>query len=49
VSDGRYQVVFLSPEALLTDRYWREVLQSQTYQSNLVAFVVDEAHCIRKW
>lgn len=48
VSDRQYQMVFFSPKALLTDRYWWEVLQSQTYRSNLVA-LVNEAHCIKKW
>ena len=28
---------------------WRDILQSPIYQQNLVAFVVDEAHCVIKW
>ncbi len=39
VRDGKAQMVYISPEALLQ---WREILQSQVYQDNLVAFAVDE-------
>ena len=46
---GSYQVVFCSPESLLTNDTWRDMLQSQTYRSNLVGFIVDEAHCVKKW
>lgn len=46
---GKYQTVFMSPEALLTDVKWRDMLHSQVFQYNLVALVVDEAHCVKKW
>ena len=46
---GQYQLVLFSPEALLTVRRWREMLQSEVYKSRIVAFVVDEAHCVKKW
>jgi superfamily II DNA helicase RecQ len=49
VCDGKYQLVYLSPEALLTNMTWRDMLQSPVYQQNLVALVVDEAHCVKKW
>ena len=49
VESGRYQVVYISPEALLLNPQWREMLLSNTYRENLVAFVIDEAHCITKW
>ena len=49
VCDGKYQLVYLSPEALLTNMTWRDMLQSPVYQQNLVAAVVDEAHCVKKW
>ena len=34
-----------TPEALLTDNKWRDVLASQVYQHHLMAVVIDEAHC----
>ena len=49
VMAGNYQLIYISPETLLTDRQWRHVIESPLFQKNLVAFVVDEAHCIKKW
>ena len=49
VCAGEYQLVYLSPEALLTNDTWRDMLQSSVYQDNLIAVVVDEAHCVKKW
>ena len=49
VCEGKYQLVYMSPESLLTNPTWRDMLLSDVYQTNLVAFVVDEAHCVKKW
>ncbi len=49
VHEGRHQVIFFSPESLLTEDTWRDMLQSWHYRENLVGFVVDEAHCVKKW
>lgn len=49
VKNGQYQLVMFSPEALLTVRRWREMLQDEMYNSRIVALVVDEAHCVKKW
>ena len=35
---------FNSPDSLLTT-----MLRSEVYRENLVAFVVDEAHCVKQW
>ena len=43
------QVVFISPESLFSGRRWRDMLRDEPYISNLVGFVVDEAHCVKKW
>ena len=48
VQNGQYQLVLFSPEALLGVRRWREMLLSETYSSRIVAFIVDEAHCVKK-
>ena len=40
--DGVYQLVFLSPEALLSNETWRDTVPSPVYQENLVAVVIDE-------
>ena len=49
VRNGHYQLVFFSPEALLGVRRWRQMLQGELYSQRIVAFVVDEAHCVKKW
>ncbi len=49
VESGQYQVVYISPEALIRNPQWREMLLSRPYRDNLVAYVIDEAHCIKKW
>lgn len=44
-----YQLVFISPEALLGTLRWRALLCESTYGQKIVGFVVDEAHCVLKW
>ena len=46
---GNYQLVYCSPESLLTDNRWRDMLQSPIYSERLVGIVVDEAHCVKSW
>jgi bloom syndrome protein len=47
--DGHYHIVFAHPETLISTKYGRELLLSETYQQHVVAIVVDEAHCIVDW
>ena len=49
VCSGQYQLVFMSPKALPTDEQWRDMLLSEVYNERLVALIVDEAHCVKKW
>ena len=49
IHEGKYQILFFSPEQLLQNLAWREMLLSPIYNKNLVGFVVDEAHCVKKW
>ena len=46
IHSGGYQIVFLTPER---SNKTRLMLVSDVYCNNLVAVVVDEAHCIQKW
>ena len=48
VCSGSFQLVYLSPESLLTDGRWCDMLQNPIYQERLVGFAVDEAHCVKK-
>ena len=49
VRNGVYQLVFISQENLLQNTYFRDMLRIPIYQENLIAFVVDEAHGVKKW
>lgn len=49
VLSGDYQLVFFSPESILSNRRWRDLLRQGKYIDNLVALIVDEAHCVKKW
>ena len=48
VREGKYQLLFFSPESL-SKRQWFDQLQLEPYRSNIVALVIDEAHCVKKW
>ena len=49
VLEGGYQLVFMSPEALIGCKHWQEMLLTRKYKDDLVALVVDEAHCVKTW
>lgn len=49
VLSGDYQLVFFSPESILSNKKWRDLLRQEPYVSHIVALVVDEAHCVKKW
>ena len=49
ICSGKYQLVFISPESLLVESRWRDMLQSPIYCERLVGLIVDEAHCVKKW
>ena len=49
IKQGYYEIVFISPERLLTSEDWRDMLQSPIYKEQLVGVIVDEAHCVKKW
>ena len=46
---GKFQLVYLTPERIAQDLEIREMFRSPMYVNSLVAFVVDEAHCIDTW
>lgn len=49
IHQGVYQLLFFGPEELLGNLEWRDMLLSTVYTSNLVGFIIDEAHCVKKW
>ena len=46
---GQFSIIYISPELLLRKAKWREMLRSALFQERLVGFIVDEAHCVKKW
>eukprot|EP00794_Sanderia_malayensis_P016283 gene16284-17921_t len=50
VASGNCPIVFLHPEAIASpSESARKLLTGDKYQNNVVACVVDEAHCIVEW
>ena len=41
--------MYTSPELLPRQTKWREMLRSDVYKENLVGFIVNDAHCVKKW
>ena len=46
IISSEMQLVYMSPEAILTVPTWREMFQNQ---DNLICVAVDEAHLVEKW
>ena len=49
VEDGVYNLIYTSPESMLSASRWRKLLTGTTFADNCVGVAVDEAHCIRHW
>ena len=49
ILNGDVQLVYISPESLIMNKTYRSMLLTPQYQQNLVALVIDEAHCVKTW
>ena len=49
ITEGKFQLLYISPKFLLQSLAWNEMLRSTVYTENLVAFVIDEVHTVSKW
>lgn len=49
VIKGEIQLVFITPESIISKAVYRDMLMSPKYQDKLVALTVDEAHCVKTW
>ena len=49
VRKGSYRLVFFTPELLIKRKRWRHLVRKEHYQRRLKAFVIDEAHTVKKW
>lgn len=46
---GKYRIVLLSPEMLLSTRFIERVIRKPAFRSRVYSIFVDEAHCISHW
>ena len=46
---GKIQLVYVSPESLMRNEKIKKMFLNSVYVQNLVAFVVDEGHCVKLW
>ncbi|KAI5891065.1 P-loop containing nucleoside triphosphate hydrolase protein [Schizophyllum commune H4-8] len=49
IINGKYRIVLLSPEMLLSRPFIDRVLRHRKFAANILSIVVDEAHCISHW
>ena len=49
IKNGKFQLVFVSPETLLNGDRWHDALLGPVFQQNLVGIAIDEAHCVKTW
>ena len=46
---GKIQLLYISPESLINNKSFQDMLHSDVYKQNLKALVVDEEHCVKMW
>ncbi len=49
VLKGQCELVFISPESIISNPLYRNMLLTEVYKERMVGLVVDEAHCIKTW
>ena len=49
VEEGKYSVVYGTPESLLKTERWRRMLSNKVYSKMVCALAIDEAHVIKQW
>ena len=47
--NAQSQLVFISPESLINNDLYRNMLLTSKYQEKMCALAVDEAHCVKTW
>ena len=49
VIQGKIELAFISPESILCNLSYRNMLRSSVCKHNLLAIAVDEPHCVKTW
>ena len=49
VRAAKFQLLYFTPEALLINTKWRQLICTASYQKRIRGLIIDEAHTIKKW
>ncbi|KLO06209.1 P-loop containing nucleoside triphosphate hydrolase protein, partial [Schizopora paradoxa] len=49
IVSGKFNIVLISPEKLLTEKFITNVLKNKEFEKRIYALFVDEAHCVSHW
>ncbi len=49
VLEGKFRLLYSSPEAIVGNHQWKQLLLVAPLCTSMVAVAVDEAHCVYKW
>ena len=49
VEEGKFNMLFATPETWIKDEKWCAMLKSDYYRSATLLIVADEAHCVPRW
>ena len=49
VLKGELDLVYISPENIICNSRYRNMMLKPQYKDRLIAVVVDEAHCVKTW
>lgn len=49
VLNGDFQLLFITPESIIDNATYRNMLLTPPYKQKLIAVVIDEAHCVKVW
>ena len=49
VEEGKFDMLFATPETWIKDEKWCAMLESDYYRSATLFIVADEAHCVHQW
>ena len=49
IQAGKFKLLFSSPEAVVGSSKWKDQMLTSPLSHQIVALVVDEAHCVYKW
>lgn len=46
---GAVQLLYISPESLVCNPMFRNMILSPVYKEKMIALVIDEVHCVKSW